>query len=64
MIGPTQQASSSLLDPASDSDLGDSTIDLPLLDATPSSVVMGALSNPLDHSLHDRSLQVKMSVEI
>ena len=63
VTGRVQQDSSTLLGLASDSDLGDNTIDLHLLDAVPSSVVMGVPSNPLDHSLHDRSLQVEMSVD-
>ena len=44
--------------------LGDSIDDLPLLYAiAPSSVVMRAPSHPLDHSLHDQSLQVEVSVD-
>ena len=44
-------------------DLGDSIIDLPLLDAATSSVVTSAPSDPLDHSLDDRSLLVELSVD-
>ena len=62
MIGPTQQGTSNL--PGLASDLGDSIDDLPLLDAiTPSLVVTRAPYHPLDHSLHDRSLQVEVSVD-
>ena len=63
VTGRVQQDSSTLLGLASDSDLGDSTIDLPLLDVVPSLVVMGVPFDPLDHSPHDRSLQVEMSVD-
>jgi hypothetical protein len=65
VIGPTQQGTSSLLGIDSLIDLGDSIVDLPLLlDATtPSSIVMRAPSNPLVHSLHDRSLEVEVSVD-
>ena len=52
VIGPAHQGTSSLLGQASD--LGDSIDDLPLLDAATLSLVLTrALSNPLDHSLHD-----------
>ena len=63
MTGPVQQDISSLPGLASNLDLGDNTIDLPLLDVVPSIVVMGALFDPLDHSLHDQSSQVEMSVD-
>ena len=63
MIGPVQQATSSLLGTTPDLDLGDSTIDLSLLDVVPSTVVMRVPFNPLGHSLHDHSLQIDMSVD-
>ena len=53
VTGPLQQDTSSLPGLALDSYLGDSSINLPLLDVVPSIVFMGVLSNPLDNSLHD-----------
>ena len=45
-------------------DLGDSIDTFPLFDAAaPSLVVMRASSNSLDHSFHDQSLQVEVSVD-
>ena len=62
VTGPANQSISSLL--GSTSDLGDSINDLPLLDAmAPSLVFTRASSDSLDHSLHDRSSQVEVSVD-
>ena len=48
VIGPAQQGTSSL----------------PLLDVVaPSSIIMRAPSNPLDHSLHDQSSQVEVCAD-
>ena len=58
VIGPTQQGTSNLPYIGSVIDLRDNINDLPLiLDVeVPSLVVTRAPSNPLVHSLHDRSL--------
>ena len=62
MIGPTDQGTSRL--PGPTSDLGDNIDDLPLLDVVaPSLVVTRASSDPLDHSLHDRSSQVEVIMD-
>ena len=63
MTGPLQQDTSSLPSLATASDLGDSTIHLPLLDVVPSTVVTGVPFDPLGHSLHDHSFQIDMSVD-
>ena len=62
VIGLATRHTSSLLGPASN--LGDSIDALPLLDVVaPSSVVTRASSDPLDHSLHDQSSPVEVSVD-
>ena len=63
MTGPLQQDSSSLSGLATASDLGDSTIHLPLLDAASSTVVTEVSFDPLEHSPHDQSFQIDMSVD-
>ena len=63
VISPLRQDTSSLLGLATDSDLGDSTIHLPLLDVVPSTIVTGVPFDPLCHSLHDHSSQIDMSVD-
>ena len=62
VTGPTDQGTSRLSDLVSD--LGDSIDALPLLDvAVPSSIVTRASSDSLDHSLHDQSSHVEVSVD-
>ena len=65
VIGLAQQGTSTLLGLASVIDLGDSIYDLPLLldVAAPSLVITRAPSDPLVHSLHDQSSQVKVIVD-
>ena len=63
VTGPLQQDSSSLPGLATASDLGDHTLHLPLLDAASSTVVTGVSFDPLEHSPHDQSFQIDMSVD-
>ena len=63
VTGLVQHDISSLPSLDSDSNFGDSSIDLPLLDLIPSTVFMGVPFDPLGHSLHDHSLQIDMSVD-